>query len=1215
VSHPEYPGQILFMDLIHNPSQTSITKSTFFPYYLLIVCAFSRYGALIGCHDSTSKTIIACITTFSVYHRPHLSYTLHDIAEIHADAGTYFTSQVFKDWGLQLNIAIIIAGAHHQEMNGLCERRWQAIRLRAFCTMNHARLAHAFMHFSLMYSCQITAVLPLRGLFIKDNQGQDCPCTPYEKYFSQKPRIGRFRVFGCPIVAKCYFKKHPVTKRNFDDRSIIQRGIRAIFLGFPLNQAGYIYWQPNTGDLGTSVDVSFDEYFHSTLSYPDLIFHDALPTRNPAPHANVAQANPSTIAYTGAPMNVPDEAKPSDPWTPYTAIPPELGPSDTQEVDPQTYQELAALPDSIILNMNDLDTFQQGDFRDAFHQVNNPNNIEYDTETTNSAPSWTPSLESGQVPLSVLEGYGWPDDSTNSTSSSRPRYLHPPGDTDTRIHPNDEGPDPTNFPQWYHDLTTRESASTHGENGTIPTHSTTHQSSYLEYDDDDTIESYPPAFHPDHEESSNSEQEETVHHRNQSLDNFPSHASNDTSNPFRNDTLPEEDNTHPHPHDQHSTLPQQSLRRSSRLQAIPNNSWDPHTRMRNNVSHANQVALLSETAFYPNHPHDTSGYEYALEAFKDSIPPPGEPGSDPLPFLPEPNRLPQVLKLPEQVQVPWLKSFVKEVRGLIVGNNCFKIETPNDSERVVPLMEVFKCKLDKFGMVDKLKCRVVFRGDLYNPKEPMDSWNPHATWISLRLYLALCARFHIFPAQIDFVMAYVQTAMREERVFVKFPAFWKYYVPDELKPYIGVPLLLLKALYGYTFSGKFLWEDQADFLILQGLRAVHGMPALWIRHLPKQGIHLVLQYSDDFLSACTDSVYHLNFKEAIKKRFTIEWQPRADWYLQARIQSDKFGNIYLDQQRYSKAVVKRYIPNASLLPTEADKLKYASPLMADMTFTKADRCLDKEALKELETIYGFRPIEAVASLNFLSNTAFEELFATRKLCSHMQFPGERHFKALLHLLHHIRCHPPNALCYYTDPTQSPLAALLRNADLSRLDPFFITITDSSWGDCDDQRSTGCYLVLFQGGLVDYSSFVPTPITLSSAEAEINAMTVGSMASSFLRQVISDVLYNDPTHPFSVPMLTDSASGIFITQNDRDTKRTRHIERRWLYVRQERFSGHIDMHFLPGDAFNLADLGTKNVASPSAAYKLSVLEAPVSDSPILPSAPPRSESKGGVGITT
>jgi len=38
-------------------------------------------------------------------------------------------------------------------------------------------------------------------------------------------------------------------------------------------------------------------------------------------------------------------------------------------------------------------------------------------------------------------------------------------------------------------------------------------------------------------------------------------------------------------------------------------------------------------------------------------------------------------------------------------------------------------------------------------------------------------------------------------------------------------------------------------------------------------------------------------------------------------------------------------------------------------------------VKELETIYGFCPMEAVASQNFLSNTAFEELFITHELCA------------------------------------------------------------------------------------------------------------------------------------------------------------------------------------------------------------------------------------------
>ena len=55
-----------------------------------------------------------------------------------------------------------------------------------------------------------------------------------------------------------------------------------------------------------------------------------------------------------------------------------------------------------------------------------------------------------------------------------------------------------------------------------------------------------------------------------------------------------------------------------------------------------------------------------------------------------------------------------------------------------------------------------------------------------------------------------------------------------------------------------------------------------------------------------------------------------------------------------------------------------------MTFTATDRSASAAAVKELETIYGFCPIEAAASQNFLSITAFEELVVTRKLCGFMQ---------------------------------------------------------------------------------------------------------------------------------------------------------------------------------------------------------------------------------------
>ena len=93
----------------------------------------------------------------------------------------------------------------------------------------------------------------------------------------------------------------------------------------------------------------------------------------------------------------------------------------------------------------------------------------------------------------------------------------------------------------------------------------------------------------------------------------------------------------------------------------------------------------------------------------------------------------------------------------------------------------------------------------------------------------MCAKFGIFPSQADYVMAYLQVDMKE-RVFVQLPSYWMAHMPDDLKPYCGVPLQLMKALYGYTFSGKLLDEEQEKFLISFGMRST-PMPALWRMHV------------------------------------------------------------------------------------------------------------------------------------------------------------------------------------------------------------------------------------------------------------------------------------------------------------------------------------------------------------------------------------------------
>ena len=106
---------------------------------------------------------------------------------------------------------------------------------------------------------------------------------------------------------------------------------------------------------------------------------------------------------------------------------------------------------------------------------------------------------------------------------------------------------------------------------------------------------------------------------------------------------------------------------------------------------------------------------------------PGSPGTDPAPFLPEPSTVRAVLRLPLAMQRAWFAALAKEISGLVFKRKVFAKETLFPGEQVVPLTEVFKAKLDKDGLIDKLKARVCFRGDLYRPTSQMDPYSPHAS--------------------------------------------------------------------------------------------------------------------------------------------------------------------------------------------------------------------------------------------------------------------------------------------------------------------------------------------------------------------------------------------------------------------------------------------------------------------------------------------------------
>ena len=145
----------------------------------------------------------------------------------------------------------------------------------------------------------------------------------------------------------------------------------------------------------------------------------------------------------------------------------------------------------------------------------------------------------------------------------------------------------------------------------------------------------------------------------------------------------------------------------------------------------------------------------------------------------------------------------------------------------------------------------------------------------------------------------------------------------------------------------------------------------------------------------------------------------------------------------------------------------------------------------------------------------------------------------------------------------------------------MAFSDSSLQDCPDTgRSTGAYIIFYQGGLIDHGTHVPVPVAQSSAESEYNAACTAGMALAHFRMLVHELLNEYPDMvPKEAPLIVlDSKSTMCMAKNGKDTKHTIHIARRIHFVRN---GEKCKMHKIDWceDGLQLADIGTNNVSEP------------------------------------
>jgi hypothetical protein len=544
-------------------------------------------------------------------------------------------------------------------------------------------------------------------------------------------------------------------------------------------------------------------------------------------------------------------------------------------------------------------------------------------------------------------------------------------------------------------------------------------------------------------------------------------------------------------------------------------------------------------------------------------------------FTPEPRSIKQVRNLPPRIAQKWIEAMRRELIDLINHGTFSLTDRPAPGEQVIPLMWTFKAKINSKGYLDKCKARIVVRGDLERHVDS-NTWSPTASMRLLKCFMADAVKNGRKVKQLDFIQAYLQ-APAQTRTFVMIKPDVEDLFPEHSKC-LGRPLRLIYSMYGMSVAGLLWAQECKNYLIQIGFQCSHVDPALFVRRRGSSCLKLILFVDDACYWGSSDEAEH-EFERELKSKFNLNLLGLAHWYLGLRI-THVDNDIILDQSLYARTIVAK-------IEKDNDDIEPRDTPLPNGFIASKQHCATlptiQEEVKERYSKIHYRSV--VGALIYLSNTRPDICFAISKLAKFSNNPGVYHYHALLWLVGYLKRTAYQGIRFYHDPLSSPLFKLLKEHRLAdNIDKWKpITFSDASWQDCPDTgRSTTGRMHFMSGGCVEHGSHVPTPVAMSSAESEYLGCAKACMSAIHLRQLSYD-LDNLGTADYNVDnseneppalIIVDSEAAMAMANSERTTSRTRHVSRRFFFVKQLVADNTALFRWVPSAA-NVADTATKS----------------------------------------
>ena len=491
----------------------------------------------------------------------------------------------------------------------------------------------------------------------------------------------------------------------------------------------------------------------------------------------------------------------------------------------------------------------------------------------------------------------------------------------------------------------------------------------------------------------------------------------------------------------------------------------------------------------------------------------------------EPRTFADAMKCPERVL--WKRAVEEEIQSLHENATWEVVPLPTD-RKPVGCKWVFKRKHDSNGEVTSYKARLVAQGFSQKYGTDYDEvFAPVAKQTTFRTLLSIAARRKLLVKHVDVKSAYLYGDLAET-IYLKQPIGFETGGKGDV-------CLLRKSLYGLKQAGR-VWNQRITE-VLRNLeyQPSEADPCLFVRM--KNGCRsFILLYVDDMLIVCPNEAEYQRIGATLVENFKITTLGDVSSYLGIRIQRKQNGRFLLDQSFYIQTIAARF--------GQADAKPSRIPM--DPGYPKLQQ-KEEEPLPRKDDYQSLVGALLYVAVNTRPDIAIAASILGRKVSNPTQADWTEAKRTVRYL-------NSTADLKMELDEPGPLEAYV----------------DADWaGDHQDRKSNSGFIFRL-GGPVSWCARKQQCVTLSSTEAEYVALSEACRELLWLLKLMEDV-GEKPTK--SIIVREDNQSCIAMLQAGGGSRKTKHIDTRYNFVRDLMINNRIEVVYCPTELMT-ADALTK-----------------------------------------